>query len=156
MCAFHLRYPSGQLTRLLRRNSVVVASSMGANKPQHRPVATAPTNQLEQALGAIELLGNLQEPTLAQPMPDRPVTGMLMLSTMPAGHHLATGFSGGMHSSSGLALARRLSCRILQQCQSSNDPSTPSNLKSLVLALFPAKLGVSLPASLPTCRAKCG
>jgi hypothetical protein len=84
MCAFHLRHPSGQITRLLKRHAVVVGSSMGANKPQHRPVATAPANQLEQALGAIELLGSLQEPTLQQQVPDIPVTGMLLFPPLQA------------------------------------------------------------------------
>lgn len=49
---------------------------MGSQKPiQHRPIATVPENQLEQAVSAMEVLGSLQHPTLLQQMPERPVTG---------------------------------------------------------------------------------
>jgi len=42
---------------------------------QHRPVASVPANQLEQAMTAMEALGNLQQATLLQPDSQRPVTG---------------------------------------------------------------------------------
>jgi hypothetical protein len=79
MSALHSTFPSEQIWRLTSRSrqSVLVSSSMGFNqKPlQHRPIATAPANQLEQAVGAMELLGNSKHPTLQQQRPVRPVTG---------------------------------------------------------------------------------
>jgi hypothetical protein len=61
---------------------VLTLSDMVGNGPtqgapmQRRPVATVPANQLQQVLGAMELLGNLPEPTLQQPsVPAKPVTG---------------------------------------------------------------------------------
>jgi hypothetical protein len=51
---------------------------MGPDKPTiiHRPVATVPENQLEQAVSAMEVLGNLQHPTCQQQAPDFTFTGM--------------------------------------------------------------------------------
>lgn len=62
---------------------------MGPSHPQqpvqHRPVATAPANQLEQAVGAMEVLGSLQQQTLQQQMPHQPVTGGSSTRQPPGG-----------------------------------------------------------------------
>lgn len=92
MCACYLRHPSGQIRRFLcsSRQSLVVVR-MGPDKPSitHRPVATVPDNQLEQAVSAMEVLGNLQHPTCQQQAPDFTFTGM------PAGW---TGWRGAFHT----------------------------------------------------------
>lgn len=94
MCALHLGHnPSSlllsrQLSRLLlwRQGRRVVAARSSnmqqqqqppsnAKPPQQRLMTTAPENQLEQAMGAIEALGNLQHPVLQQQRAEQPVTG---------------------------------------------------------------------------------
>ena len=77
MCALFHQTTTRQLGRLLcsGRRAVIVNNSMSKPPARTRYVASAPDNQLEQAVGAIEVLGNLQQATLQQQALERPVTG---------------------------------------------------------------------------------